>query len=587
MERRTIIMYNKINEKLIHVANGRQKADLVLKNANIINVFTESIEVGDVAVVDGMIAGIGTYEGVVEKDMTGKYLCPGFIDGHIHLESSMVAPTEFEKAVLPHGTTAVVTDPHEIANVAGCEGIEFMLKYTQDMTLDVLFMVPSCVPATGLDEAGACLEAADIAPFYDNDRVIGLAEMMNSFGVNQADPAILDKINATLEHQRIIDGHAPLLSGQELNGYVAAGIRSDHECSNAQEAKEKFARGQWIMVREGTAAHNLEALLPLFEAPYARRIMLVTDDKHPCDLLRDGHIDAIVRKAVQRGVDPITAIKAGTYNAASYFGLVNNGAIAPGYCADIAVLDNLTDLNVLEVYKDGVLVAEEGKSLVESTVPEMGQQIQERVYHSFHVDPVDASKLALEKKGEHIRVIDLNARELLTTERTAGWSCQEGCADGVDPEEDIVKIVALERHKNTGHIGKGFLGKYGLKKGAVATSVGHDSHNLVVAGTNDEDIACAANRVIENEGGLAIALNGEIVADLPLQIAGLMSTLPLEEVDQRLEEMKAILREWGIPEEIDPFMTLSFVSLPVIPFLRLNTYGVIDVNQQKIVDASF
>ena len=580
-------MYKKINEKLIHVANGRQKADLVLKNANIINVFTESIEVGDVAVVDGMIAGIGTYEGVVEKDMTGKYLCPGFIDGHIHLESSMVAPTEFEKAVLPHGTTAVVTDPHEIANVAGCEGIEFMLKYTQDMTLDVFFMVPSCVPSTGLDEAGACLEAADIAPFFDNDRVIGLAEMMNSFGVDQADPAILNKINATLEHQGIIDGHAPLLSGQELNGYVAAGIRSDHECSNAQEAKEKFARGQWIMVREGTAAHNLEALLPLFEAPYAQRIMLVTDDKHPCDLLRDGHIDAIVRKAVQKGVDPITAIKAGTYNAASYFGLVNNGAIAPGYCADIAVLDNLTDLNVLEVYKDGVLAAEAGKSLVESTVPEMGQQIQERVYHSFHVDPVDVSKLALEKKGEHIRVIDLNARELLTTERIAGWICQEGCADGVDPNEDIVKIVALERHKNTGHIGKGFLGKYGLKKGAVATSVGHDSHNLVVAGINDEDIVCAANRVIENEGGLAIALNGEIVADLPLQIAGLMSTLPLEEVDQRLEEMKAILREWGIPEEIDPFMTLSFVSLPVIPFLRLNTYGVIDVNQQKIVDASF
>ena len=580
-------MQNKINEKLIHVANGRQKADLVLKNANIVNVFTESIEVGDVAVADGMIAGIGTYEGVVEKDMTGKYLCPGFIDGHIHLESSMVAPTEFEKAVLPHGTTAVITDPHEIANVAGCEGIEFMLKYTQDMTMDVFFVVPSCVPSTGLDEAGACLEAADIAPFYENDRVIGLAEMMNSFGVNQADPAILDKINVTLEHQRIIDGHAPLLSGQELNGYVAAGIRSDHECSNAEEAKEKFARGQWIMVREGTAAHNLEALLPLFEAPYAQRIMLVTDDKHPCDLLRDGHIDAIIRKAVQRGADPIIAIKAGTYNAASYFGLVNNGAIAPGYCADIAVLDNLTDLNVLEVYKDGVLAAEAGKSLKESSVPEIGQTIRERVYHSFHVDPVKASRLAMEKKGEHIRVIDLNAHELLTTERIAGWTCQEGCADGVNPDEDIVKIVALERHKNTGHIGKGFLGKYGLKKGAVATSVGHDSHNLVIAGTNDEDIACAANRVIENEGGLAIALNGEIVADLPLQIAGLMSTLPLEEVDRRLEEMKAILREWGISEEIDPFMTLSFVSLPVIPFLRLNTYGVIDVNQQKIVDASF
>lgn len=576
-----------INEKLINVANGRQKADLVLKNANIINVFTESIETGDVAVADGMIAGIGSYEGVVEKDMTGRYLCPGFIDGHIHLESSMVAPTEFEKAVLPHGTTAVVTDPHEIANVAGCEGIRFMLQYTEDMTLDVFFVVPSCVPATGLDEAGACLEAADIEPFYENDRVIGLAEMMNSFGVNQADPTILDKLNATLEHNRLIDGHAPLLSGQELNGYVAAGIRSDHECSNVEEAKEKFARGQWIMVREGTAAQNLEALLPMFQQPYAQRIMLVTDDKHPCDLLRDGHIDAIVRKAVRKGVDPITAIKAGTYNAASYFGLVNNGAIAPGYRADIAVLDDLKELNVLEVYKGGTLVAEHGKSLVETIVPKMGQDIQEKVYHSFHVDPVQASQLALEKKGEHIRVIDLNAHELLTSERIAEWTENEGCAPGVDLQEDIVKIVALERHKNTGHIGKGFLGRYGLKKGAVATSVGHDSHNLVVAGTNDEDIACAANRVIENEGGLAIALDGKIVADLPLQIAGLMSTLPLEEVDERLEAMKAVLREWGISGDIDPFMTLSFVSLPVIPALRLNTYGVIDVNQQKVVEASF
>ena len=329
-------MKQTVNEKIINVANGRQKADLVLKNANIINVFTESIETGDVAIADGMIAGIGSYEGVCEKDMTGKYVCPGFIDGHIHLESSMVAPTEFEKAVLPHGTTAVITDPHEIANVAGSRGIDFMLKYTEDMTMDVFFVVPSCVPATALDESGACLEAEDIAPFYSNPRVIGLAEMMNSFGVNQADPAILDKIHVTLEHGGIIDGHAPLLSGRELNGYVAAGIRSDHECSNADEAKEKFARGQWIMIREGTAAHNLDALLPLFEAPYAQRIMLVTDDKHPCDLLRDGHIDAIVRKAVQKGVNPILAIKAGTFNAAAYFGLKDNGAIAPGYHADIA-----------------------------------------------------------------------------------------------------------------------------------------------------------------------------------------------------------------------------------------------------------
>lgn len=580
-------MKQTVNEKIINVANGRQKADLVLKNANIINVFTESIETGDVAIADGMIAGIGNYEGVCEKDMTGKYVCPGFIDGHIHLESSMVAPTEFEKAVLPHGTTAVITDPHEIANVAGSRGIDFMLKYTEDMTMDVFFVVPSCVPATALDESGACLEAEDIAPFYSNPRVIGLAEMMNSFGVNQADPAILDKIHVTLEHGGIIDGHAPLLSGRELNGYVAAGIRSDHECSNADEAKEKFARGQWIMIREGTAAHNLDALLPLFEAPYAQRIMLVTDDKHPCDLLRDGHIDAIVRKAVQKGVDPILAIKAGTFNAAAYFGLKDNGAIAPGYHADITVLDNLTDMNVLEVYKDGELAAENGKSLVESSVPEMVQSVTDCVYHSFHVDPVQPEQLAMEELGEHIRVIDLNAHELLTAERIADCTSQSGCAAGVNLTEDIVKIVALERHKNTGHIGKGFLGRYGLKKGAVATSVGHDSHNLVIAGTNDADIACAANRVIANEGGLAIALDGQIVADLPLQIGGLMSTLPLEEVDARLEAMKQILADWGISGEIDPFMTLSFVSLPVIPALRLNTYGVIDVNAQKVVKASF
>ena len=580
-------MENRVNKKLIDVATGRQKADLVLKNACIVNVFTEKIETADVAIADGRIAGIGKYEGLVEKDMTGKYVCPGFIDGHIHLESSMVAPTEFEKAVLPHGTTAVVTDPHEIANVAGCAGIDFMLKYTENMTLEVFFVVPSCVPATGLDEAGACLEASDIEPFYENPRVIGLAEMMNSYGVDQADPAILDKINVTRKHGRIIDGHAPLLSGMDLNGYVAAGIRSDHECSDVDEAKEKFARGQWIMVREGTAAHNLDALLPLFEAPYVQRIMLVTDDKHPCDLLRDGHIDAIVRKAVQKGADPVKAIKAGTYNAAVYFGLTDQGAVAPGYCADLAVLDDLTSLNVLEVYKNGELAARNGKSLVNSPVPKMDQNIQNKVYHSFHVAPVEVSRLALEQRGEKIRVIDLNAHELLTSERIAEWTCREGCAPGVDPEEDIVKIVALERHKNTGHIGKGFLGRYGLKKGAVATSVGHDSHNLVVAGTNDEDIACAANCVIQNEGGLAIALDGKVVADLPLQIAGLMSTLPLEEVDAKLEDMKRILREWGISEEIDPFMTLSFVSLPVIPALRLNTYGVIDVNQQRVVETSF
>ena len=574
-------------KRRISAGRGDALADLVLRNARIVNVFTDEIDTADIAISGNSIVGVGAYHGRKEVDLHGKYVCPGLIDGHIHIESSMLCGPAFEQAVLPHGTTAVVTDPHEISNVAGLEGLDFMLETTKNLTLSVYFMLPSCVPATDLDESGAVLNAEQLRPYYGDPRVLGLAELMNAYGTVRCDPKILQKIRDCTEAGKIVDGHAPLLSDKDLNAYIAAGVQSDHECSNIEEAMEKLRRGQYIMIREGTAAKNMEALMPLFREPYCSRCMLVTDDKHPCDLLRDGHIDAIVRKAVQKGIDPVKAIKAGTYNAASYFGLVNHGAIAPGYCADIAVLDSLTELNVLEVYKDGVLAAENGKSLVKSSVPEMGQEIQERVYHSFHVDPVNVSQLAMEKKGERIRVIDLNAHELLTTERIAGWTCREGCADGVDPEEDIVKIVALERHKNTGHIGKGFLGRYGLKKGAVATSVGHDSHNLVIAGTNDEDIACAANRVIENEGGLAIALDGEIVADLPLQIAGLMSTLPLEEVDQRLEKMKAILREWGISEEIDPFMTLSFVSLPVIPSLRLNTYGVIDVNQQKVVDASF
>ena len=574
----------------ISAACGRKKAELVLKHAKIVNVFTETIEEGDVAVEDGMIVGIGAYDGVQEIDLEGKYVAPGLIDGHIHLESSMASPEEFARMVVPHGTAAVVTDPHEIANVAGTAGIRYMLEATEGLDLDVYFMMPSCVPSTGLDEAGAVLHAADLEPFYENPRVLGLAEMMNSYGVVAGDEGCVEKLEVTRNHGKLIDGHAPMLSGKGLNAYVAAGVQSDHECSTFEEAKEKFARGQWIMVRQGTAAKNLEKLMPMFEAPYYQRAMLVTDDKHAGELGRDGHIDSIIRKAVKLGADPVRAVKMGSLNAAEYFGLKGMGAVAPGYQADLVIFEDLKDFQVKQVYRGGKLVAEDGKLVTDRAEKERSQkvwdeEIQSRVFHSFHMKPIEKKDLELPKTGSKVRVIDLMDHELTTGERIEEFRETPGLAPGVDLEKDIVKIAVFERHHGSGHVGLGFLGNYGLKRGAVATSVGHDSHNLVVAGVCDEDMIAVGNRVLENEGGLAIAVDGKVVGELALTVAGLMSDLPAEEADRKLEEMKAKLGELGIRDGIDGFMTLAFVSLPVIPAIRVNTLGVVDVGKQEIVDA--
>ena len=579
----------KLLREQVAAATGSKKAELVLKNAQIVNVFTQSVETGDIAIEGGYIVGIGNYEGITEKDLGGAYVCPGFLDGHIHIESSMTSPGEFERAVVPHGTIAVITDPHEIANVAGTAGIRFMMQSAQKLDLDVYFMLPSCVPATDLDESGAELLARDLEPFYADEKVLGLAEMMNAFGVTHGDKGCFEKLVQARSLKKAIDGHAPALSGKELNAYVTAGIRSDHECSDFEEAKEKFARGQWIMIRQGTAAKNLKALMGMFEDPYYQRCLLVTDDKHPGDLIRIGHIDAIIREAVSMGADPIRAIRMGTLNAAAYFGLHDMGAVAPGYKADLAVFDDLRTLNVKQVYKGGKLVAENGKMLHQKEKnTDWSTEIKERVFHSFHRVPITVEELQLkETTGTHQRVIDMVAHELITKERIEEWKELPGVAPGVDISRDIVKLAAIERHKNTGHVGLGFLGKYGLKKGAVATSIGHDSHNLVIAGVTDEDMVLAGNRVIENGGGLAIALEGKVLADLPLPIGGLMADEPGEVVDEKLEHMKKLSVELGISEDIDAFMTLAFISLPVIPKLRLNTYGVVDVEKHQVVEARF
>ena len=579
----------KLLKEQVAAATGSKKAELVLKNAQIVNVFTQSVETGDIAIEGGYIVGIGNYEGITEKDLGGAYACPGFLDGHIHIESSMTSPGEFERAVVPHGTTAVITDPHEIANVAGTAGIRFMMQSAEKLDLDVYFMLPSCVPATDLDESGAELLAKDLEPFYADEKVLGLAEMMNAFGVTHGDQGCMDKLVQAGSFGKSIDGHAPFLSGKELNAYVTAGIRSDHECSDLEEAKEKFSRGQWIMIRQGTAAKNLKALMGMFEDPYYQRCLLVTDDKHPGDLIRIGHIDAIIREAVSMGADPIRAIRMGTLNAAAYFGLHDMGAVAPGYKADLAVFDDLRTLNVKQVYKGGKLVAEDGKMLHQKEkITDWSPEIQERVFHSFHRDPIIVEELQLkETTGTHQRIIDMVAHELITRERIEEWKELPGMAPGVDISRDIVKLAAIERHKNTGHVGLGFLGKYGLKRGAVATSIGHDSHNLVIAGVTDEDMVLAGNRVIENGGGLAIALDGKVLADLPLPIGGLMADESVEVVDEKLEHMKKLSVELGISEDIDAFMTLAFISLPVIPKLRLNTYGVVDVEKHQVVEARF
>ena len=579
----------KLLREQVAAATGSKKAELVLKNAQIVNVFTQSVETGDIAIEGGYIVGIGNYEGITEKDLGGAYVCPGFLDGHIHIESSMTSPGEFERAVVPHGTIAVITDPHEIANVAGTAGIRFMMQSAQKLELDVYFMLPSCVPATDLDESGAELLAKDLEPFYADEKVLGLAEMMNAFGVTHGDKGCFEKLVQARSLKKAIDGHAPALSGKELNAYVTAGIRSDHECSDFEEAKEKFARGQWIMIRQGTAAKNLKGLMGMFEDPYYQRCLLVTDDKHPGDLIRIGHIDAIIREAVSMGADPIRAIRMGTLNAAAYFGLHDMGAVAPGYKADLAVFDDLRTLNVKQVYKGGKLVAEDGKMLHQKEkITDWSDEIKERVFHSFHRDPITVEELQLkETTGTHQRVIDMVAHELITRERIEEWKELPDVAKGVDVSRDIVKLAAIERHKNTGHVGLGFLGKYGLKRGAVATSIGHDSHNLVIAGVTDEDMVLAGNRVIENGGGLAIALDGKVLADLPLPIGGLMADEPVEVVDEKLEHMKKLSMELGISEDIDAFMTLAFISLPVIPKLRLNTYGVVDVEKHQVVEARF
>ena len=557
-------------QRLIAVAAGREKADLVLKNAKYLNVFSNEFLCGDIAVANGLIAGVGKYDGKTEIDVSGKLVLPGFIDAHIHLESSMVTPAEFAKAVVAHGTTTVITDPHEITNVMGIDGVEYMIQASQNLPIDVHFMMPSCVPATEIDESGAELDCKDIDLYLDNKKVLGLAEMMNYVGVINGDKNVLSKIVTSQAHHKKIDGHAPELSGNDLNAYIAAGVYSDHECSTFENALEKLRKGQFIMIREGTAAHNLKALMPLLTQQYYSRCMFATDDKHPSDLLYGGHIDYIVKQALKNGADPIVALKTATHHAARYFLLNNKGAIASGYLADIVVVDNLEDFNVETVFKRGKLVFDgEVKAF---SAPTVDEKLAEKCFDTFHLDSVTPSSFKVDGK---LGLIGLVGGELLTRNL--------GTADKIDVENDILKIACIERHKGTNHIGVGYVKGYSLKSGAVATSVAHDSHNIITVGCNDDDIAVAVNAIKDSKGGIAVVENGKIKALLELPIAGLMSDEPLTTVNEKLENAKLSAYELGADKSIDPFMTLSFLSLPVIPSLRITTKGVFDAENWKML----
>ncbi len=557
-------------QHMVRVATGQEKADLVLKNADYVNVFSNEICHGDIAVAEGLVVGMGEYSGLEEVDVSGKIVSPGLIDAHIHLESSLVSPVSFARAVVPRGTTTVICDPHEIANVCGCAGIDYMISATENLPLDVHLMLPSCVPSMPFEEGGAVLSWRDINAYFDHPRVLGLAEMMNFPGVVHGDKLTIEKIVISQAHHKKIDGHAPGLTGRELNAYMSAGVYSDHECATLENALEKLRMGQYIMVREGTAAQNLDALMPLLTWQFAPRCMFCTDDKHPWDLLHKGHIDYICRKAVHNGADPILTIQCASYNAARYFLLNNKGAISPGYLADFTVFDNLRDFNVKRVYKRGRCVWDGIQVSIDT--PHIDPDIESAVEHTFRMPVINPDMLCSGTRP----LIGLQARSIVTENLDH--------ADAISPENDILKLVTAERHHGTGHVASCYVKGYGLRRGAVATSVSHDCHNLIACGASDEDICLAMNRTREMGGGIVVVENGQVEAQLPLPIAGLFTDRPLEEVNSMLESCKNNAYALGCHPGIDPFMTLSFTALPVIPALRLTTKGVFDVNRLAFVD---
>jgi len=562
---------------MIDVASGRTRADLVLKNANVVNVFTGEIVAGDIAIHGSYIAGIGEYVGNEVVDLEGKYVCSSFIDGHVHVESSMVMPIQYARAVVPHGTGAVVADPHEIANVLGMEGILYMSKSMRGGPLEFYMMLPSCVPSTDLETNGVALDFLDIKPLMTEHYVLGLAEAMNYPGVIYRDPSILEKIQVALSMGKRIDGHAPALKGLDLNAYAAARITSEHECVDIEEAKRKLSRGMHIHIREGSTAKNLNALASLIQPHTAEFCSFVTDDRNTLDLVTKGHIDSMVRDAIGLGVDPVLAIKVATLSPARHYGLQYIGAVAPGYLADLVVLDSIEKINVELVYKQGVLVAKNG-----SMVEDFGIEKPPRLRRSVNIHYLEPEDFQVKVRGERMNVIGMIPDQIITERLIEEPKVKDGLVVP-DIDRDISKVVIIERHNASEPRAVGFVKGMGIKEGAMVSSIAHDSHNIVAVATNDKDLIHAAIQIVRMQGGIALAKDGKMIESLPLPIAGLMSDQPIEHVSQRLTDLKNAAHELGTPLA-EPFMAMAFLSLPVIPKLKITDLGLVDVDRFRLID---
>ncbi|GHO91809.1 adenine deaminase [Reticulibacter mediterranei] len=558
----------------IQVARGEQVADLVLRNATIVNVCSGECYRADVAIVDGVIAGVSTpdqsYQGREERDLQGRWLSPGLIDGHMHIESTMLVLPEFARLVVPRGVTAVMLDPHEFANVMGIEGIRYVLASGQGLPLSTFVTLSSCVPASSYESPHQELTVDDLLPLLEEQRVLGLAEMMNMPGVLHGDQQVLAKIIATRQKGLVVDGHAPGLSGHDLSAYAAAGVMSDHECTTLEEARQRIRLGMWLMIREGSAARNLDTLLPLVKELHPPRVFFVTDDRDPQDLTTRGHIDSMVRRAIELGLDPIEAIRLASYNTAQYFHLYDRGAIAPGFVADLVVLDDLQTFHVESVYKDGILVAREDALLVDLPSAEIG-------YATGTIHPGDISEANLEIAGKPglVEVIGIEPGQITTKHLREVAPLRDGKIVA-DPERDLLKLVVIERHHASGRVGLGLVKGFGLRKGAIASSVAHDAHNIVIAGVSDSDILHAARVLEEIGGGFACVVDGVVQACVPLPLGGLVSPLPAAELVQQLHALDTAAAALGCTLD-HPCMTLSFLSLSVIPSLKLTDQGLIDV----------